>query len=281
MSLDNDITEAPALAPAPVPAAAPALGPAFDPTETPSVQEIPDYNKMYTGYDPGRDYTYIEPEQQSPIMQQPSTTANIRRSSISPSSTFLTSSNTTGYGPLDYGYGMTPAVTIHGVHGVPVNMTPFTAPAGDLQVQGGMVGGNPGRRRSSISEFFSKVMGDEKPHQPSPLSSSTTYTHTRRRSTAKNLTAPADNLGRRRSSTFTSLGYTSGSDGNEHKGPYADVSRSQAQHMERVREIEKNLHLTHNKDGLPLPQAEVVDVRQRRRSSVAHIFGFDKPLLAR
>ncbi|KAF9337021.1 hypothetical protein BG006_006495 [Podila minutissima] len=280
MSLDNDITEAPALAPAPVPAAAPALVPALNPTQTPSVQEIPDYNKMYTGYNPGRDYTYIEPQQQPPTMQQPSATAtdNIRRSSISPSSTFLTSRNTTGYGPLDYGYGMTPSVTMHAV---PVNMTPFTAPADDLQAQGGMVGGNPGRRRSSVAEFFSKIVGDEKSHRPSPLSSSTTYTHTRRRSSARSPTAPADNLGRRRSSAFTSLGYTSGADGNEHKGPYADVSRCQAQYMERIREAERNLHLTHNKDGLPLPQEEVADVRQRRRSSIAHFFGLDKPLLAR
>ncbi|KAG0091764.1 hypothetical protein BGZ93_004626 [Podila epicladia] len=233
---------------------------------------------MYTGYNPGRDYTYIEPQQQPPTMQHPSSTANVRRSSLSPSSTFLTARNTTGYGPLDYGYGMTPAVA---THAVPVNMTPFTAPAGEVQAQGGMVGGNPGRRRSSIAEFFSKVIGDDKAHQPSPLSTSTTYTHTRRGSSAKSPTASKDNLGRRRSSAFTSLGYTSGPGGNEHKGPYADVSRSQAQYMERIREAERNLHLTHNKDGLPLPPEDVVDARQRRRSSVAHFFGFDKPLLAR
>ncbi|KAF9284184.1 hypothetical protein BGZ68_004841 [Mortierella alpina] len=60
-------------------------------------------------------------------------------------------------------------------------------------------------------------------------------------------------------------------------GPYADVSRAQAQHMERIREAERNLHRTHNADGLPLPQEN----GQRRRSSLAHILRLDKPLLAR
>ncbi|KAG0019884.1 hypothetical protein BGZ81_009549 [Podila clonocystis] len=271
MSLDNDITEAPA----------PALAPALAPTQAPSAPEIPDYNKMYTGYNPGRDYTYIEPKPQPPAMQHPSATANNRRSSIATGATFVTSNNTAGYGPLDYGYGMTPTVMTH--PNVPVNMSPFTAPSGDPQVQGGMVGGNPGRRRSSIGDFFSKMMRDDKTHPASPTSPST-YTHTRRGSSAKNLTptAPKDNLGRRRSSAFTSMGYKTEADGNEHKGPYADVSRSQAQHMERIREAERNLKLTHNKDGLPLPQTDVMpDGRQRRRSSVAHFLGLDKPLLAR
>ena len=34
--------------------------------------------------------------------------------------------------------------------------------------------------------------------------------------------------------------------------PYADASRSQAAYMERIREAERNLKLTHNIDGLPL-----------------------------
>lgn len=65
--------------------------------------------------------------------------------------------------------------------------------------------------------------------------------------------------------------------------PYAYVSRSQAEHMERIREAERNLHRTHNVDGLPLPnnQALGLDPRQRRRSSLARVLGLDKPLLAR
>jgi hypothetical protein len=49
--------------------------------------------------------------------------------------------------------------------------------------------------------------------------------------------------------------------------------------MDRVREAEKNLKLTHNKDGLPLPK-ENMQAGGRRRSSLAKILGFDKPLLA-
>ncbi|KAG0340590.1 hypothetical protein BG000_011632 [Podila horticola] len=287
MSLDNDITEAPAPAPAPIPALVIAPAPALDPTQAPLTPEIPDYNKIYTGYNPGRDYTYIEPQPLPPAIQSPSTTANRRRSSISTGATFITSSNTTGYGPLDFGYGMTPAIVTHHHPDVPVNMSPFTAPpSGDLEVQGGMVGGNPGRRRSSVVEFFSKVRGDDKNDKNFKASSlpSTTYIHTRRGSSAKNLTpiAPKDNLGRRRSSVFTAMGFKPEAEGTEHKGPYADVSRSQAEYMERMREAERNLHLTHNKDGLPLPQADdIPDVRQRRRSSIAHFFGLDKQLLAR
>lgn len=63
--------------------------------------------------------------------------------------------------------------------------------------------------------------------------------------------------------------------------PYAHVSRSQAEYMDRIREAEKNLKLTHNKDGLPLPKDNMMQAGGRRRSSLAKILGFDKPLLAR
>jgi len=63
--------------------------------------------------------------------------------------------------------------------------------------------------------------------------------------------------------------------------PYADVSRSQAEYMDHIREAERNLNLTQNKDGLPLPKDNMMQAGGRRRSSLAKILGFDKPLLAR
>ncbi|KAF8988662.1 hypothetical protein BGZ52_005183 [Haplosporangium bisporale] len=240
------------------------------PIQEPSVLEIPDYNRMYTGYDPGRDY------QEVPPAIQPSATANNRRSSIqfSPDTTFITSSNTAGYGPLDYDYGMT-------------SSPPGTA------VQGGMVGGNPGRRRS-IAEFLSDVIvggdiiGDDSDlaSSTSPATTFSDHTHQRSTSNPPAPTAPKENLGRRRSSLFSFMGFKGEADGNEHKGPHSNVSRSQIQHMEQVPEAEQNLRITHNADELPEPHPEpqtdvMPEDNQHRRSSVARFLGLGKPLLAR
>ncbi|KAG0254048.1 hypothetical protein BG011_005992 [Mortierella polycephala] len=182
----------------------------------------------------------------------------------------------TGYGPLDYGYGMTPTATTYNANDV--NMAPFM----DSNVN------SRGRRHSSVGEFFSGLMGrDDNNIYNCRMSRSRTRdnstTHTRRRNSITKFFSPGkeehahESLGRRRSSTYLSMGFKTDTGGDEHKGPYADVSRSQAQHMERVRETEHNLGLTHNADGLPLPKE---NTGQRRRSSVAHILGFDKKLLA-
>lgn len=142
-------------------------------TQAPSTVEIPDYNKIFTGYNPGRDYTFWEPEQQPPA------TASNRRSSTENS--------------------------------------PFGSPTGTA-TQSGMVGGNPGRRRS-IANFFSSVVGGDS-HRVSSTSPTTAFSdpHAGQGSTMSPTAPPKDNLGRRRSSIFTFMGFKSEADENEHEG---------------------------------------------------------------
>ncbi|KAF9179044.1 hypothetical protein BGZ51_008157 [Haplosporangium sp. Z 767] len=264
--------------------------------------ELPDYNKMYNTPEGGYDHNTAP---QAPSMHplasfQPApntdntitnTNTNLVQNAVNhPTAVTATTSTpiksnfsdmnrsnalVTGYGPLDFGYGMTPTVTI--CNASDVNMAPFI----DSNVNA------HGRRRSSVRDFFSGMAGrggnntnDRRMSRSSTRDNSTT--HTRRRSSVAKFFSPGEehapeNLGRRRSSTYLSMGFKTDTGGNEHKGPYADVSRAQAQHMERVREAERNLQLTHNVDGLPLPKE---NTSQRRRSSLAHILGLDKPLLA-
>ncbi|KAF9910300.1 hypothetical protein EC991_006799 [Linnemannia zychae] len=239
--------------------------------------EIPDYNKMYNT----SSYVSSQPMQTVAPDAQPQQTQFVSNGNA-PAPTMNTSgaSNVNGYGPLDYGYGITPIATNSNA---PVNMTPFQASADN--------NGGKGHRRSSVGNFFDKVTGVDSSQQI-PMRKTVTSDQAinnsnggRRRSSIAKFLSPdpqpnGANLGRRRSSAFTSLGYKTDAGGNEHKGPYAHVSRSQAEYMDRVREAERNLNLTHNKDGLPLPKDNAMQTG-RRRSSLAHILGFDKPLLAR
>ncbi|KAI7821719.1 hypothetical protein BC939DRAFT_493942 [Gamsiella multidivaricata] len=61
-------------------------------------------------------------------------------------------------------------------------------------------------------------------------------------------------------------------------GKYEDVVRAQALFMDKLREEQARNHITRNVDGLPIPPSMQ---RDRRRSSLVHILGMDKPLLAR
>ncbi|KAH7048195.1 hypothetical protein BKA57DRAFT_464381 [Linnemannia elongata] len=61
-------------------------------------------------------------------------------------------------------------------------------------------------------------------------------------------------------------------------GPYKDVKIAQQEHLAKLRAEQEKNGVTHNVDGLPIPPAPE---RQRRRSSVTHILGLDKPLLSR
>ncbi|KAG0362402.1 hypothetical protein BGZ54_008634 [Gamsiella multidivaricata] len=63
----------------------------------------------------------------------------------------------------------------------------------------------------------------------------------------------------------------------EFRGEYADVARAQALFMDRLREEQAKNNITRNVDGLPIPPPAQ---HERRRSSLAHILGMDKPLLA-
>ncbi|KAG0216602.1 hypothetical protein BGX33_012460 [Mortierella sp. NVP41] len=248
------------------------------------IQEIPDYNKMYNTS------SYSSEHPLHPLH---------------PLHPHATASDTQiDYGPLDSGCGMTSATTNQSNNNNTndnINMAPFQAPnASSSTVQQDGIAPtkvNNNGRRSSISDFFNKrIIGVDTSQQiplkktvSQPIASSGNQSGRRRSSIARMLRpnsqsndhTSGDKLGRRRSSAFTSLGYKSDG-GNEHKGPYAHVSRSQAEYMERIREAEKNLKLTHNVDGLPLPKEDnVMQAGGRRRSSLAKILGFDKPLLAR
>ncbi|KAK3848154.1 MAG: hypothetical protein J3R72DRAFT_91872 [Linnemannia gamsii] len=253
------------------------------------IQEIPDYNKMYntSSYSSTHPMQPVAPDAQPQQQPQPKVTSNSNNNNLPPMMNHNTNggNNVNGYGPLDYGYGMTPPTTNISA---PVNMTPFQAPPDSNGQQAGGI--SKGHRRSSVGNFFDSVVVGVDSSQQIPMRKTVTNstsinnssnTVRRRSSIAKFLmpdTQPnSTSLGRRRSSAFTSLGYKTDAGGDEHKGPYAHVSRCQAEHMDRIREAEKNLNLTHNKDGLPLPK----DSGGRRRSSLAHILGLDKPLLAR
>ncbi|KAF9952715.1 hypothetical protein BGZ72_005981 [Mortierella alpina] len=61
-------------------------------------------------------------------------------------------------------------------------------------------------------------------------------------------------------------------------GPYKDVKLAQQEYLAKLRAEQERMGITHNADGIPIPQPEE---RQRRRSSVGHILGLDKPLLSR
>ncbi|KAF9543900.1 hypothetical protein EC957_000351 [Mortierella hygrophila] len=229
-------------------------------SQVPEIPEIPDYNKMYN---------------------------TSSYSSSQPMSTTVDNSN--GYGPLDHGHDMTSETTTHTNN--TVNMTPFQAPASnsDQQCTSGSGSAGQGHRRSSIGNLFNKMIGVDNSQQipmrktvSQPANTNIDNRGRRRSSIARFLMPDSQSnddsspkLGRRRSS---SLGYNTG--GDEHKGPYADVSRSQAEYMDHLRETERSLHLTHNKDGLPLPKDNTKQTGGRRHS-LAKILGFDKPPLAR
>ncbi|KAF9115277.1 hypothetical protein BGX30_006370 [Mortierella sp. GBA39] len=230
------------------------------------IPEIPDYNKMYN---------------------------TSSYSSSQPMDTTVDNSN--GYGPLDHSHDMTSETTTH--TNSTVNMAPFQEPASNNDQQRTSGSGSAGQshRRSSVGNLFNKMIGVDNSHQipmrktvSQPANTNINNSGRRRSSIARFLkpdSQPIDDssphLGRRRSSAFTSLGYKTDTGGDEHKGPYADVSRSQAEHMDHIREAEKSLHLTHNKDGLPLPNDNTMQAGGKRRSSLAKILGFDKPPLAR
>ncbi|KAG0051393.1 hypothetical protein BGZ83_003816 [Gryganskiella cystojenkinii] len=61
-------------------------------------------------------------------------------------------------------------------------------------------------------------------------------------------------------------------------GPYADVKQAQKEYLSKVRADQARNNITTNIDGIPIPPPPE---SQRRRSSVSHILGFDKPLLSR
>ncbi|KAF9145455.1 hypothetical protein BG015_011900 [Linnemannia schmuckeri] len=247
------------------------------------IHEIPDYNKMYNT----SSYASTHPLEPAPHTQIQFTTST---NSPPPSQPL----NTTGYGPLDSGYGMTPVTT--STNNNTVNMAPFQAPASSTsQRTSGSGSGGQAHRRSSVGNLFNSMIGVDNSQQipmrktvSQPATTNTSNSGRRRSSIARFLMPDSQpnggssaNLGRRRSSAFTSLGYKTDAGGDEHKGPYAHISRAQAEHMDRVREAERNLNLTHNKDGLPLPKDNMMQAGGRRRSSLAKILGFDKPLLAR
>ncbi|KAG0352758.1 hypothetical protein BG005_007835 [Podila minutissima] len=59
-------------------------------------------------------------------------------------------------------------------------------------------------------------------------------------------------------------------------GPYADVKQAQQEYIAKLRAEQEKHHITTNVDGLPIPPPQ-----QRRRSSLVHVLGLDKPLLSR
>ncbi|KAF9908426.1 hypothetical protein BX616_000159 [Lobosporangium transversale] len=86
-------------------------------------------------------------------------------------------------------------------------------------------------------------------------------------------------FGRRLSLTFSRHAHDE--DEEEHAaaaGPYKAAKLAQQEYMAKIRAEQERLGITHNVDGLPIPQQ---DQGQRRRSSVTHLLGLDKPLLSR
>ncbi|KAF9953230.1 hypothetical protein BGZ70_000317 [Mortierella alpina] len=109
-----------------------------------------------------------------------------------------------------------------------------------------------GRRRSSLAVFVDKIKSASR---------------SRSRSTS---------LSRRLSRTLSR--HSLDEEEEEVGGPYKDVKLAQQEYLAKLRADQERMGITHNADGLPIPQPQD---RQRRRSSVSHILGLDKPLLSR
>ncbi|KAF9150015.1 hypothetical protein BG015_008168 [Linnemannia schmuckeri] len=109
-----------------------------------------------------------------------------------------------------------------------------------------------GRRRSSLAVLADKI----------------------RSSTSR---SRSSSLSRRLSRTISRHSSEDGEDDSA-GGPYRDVKIAQQEHLAKLRAEQEKNGITHNIDGLPIPPAPE---RQRRRSSVSHILGLDKPLLSR
>ncbi|KAK3826231.1 MAG: hypothetical protein JOS17DRAFT_750920 [Linnemannia elongata] len=109
-----------------------------------------------------------------------------------------------------------------------------------------------GRRRSSLAVLADKI-----------------------RSSTSRSRSPS--LSRRLSRTISRHSLEDGEDDSA-GGPYKDVKVAQQERLAKLRAEQEKNGVTHNIDGLPIPPAPE---RQRRRSSVGHILGLDKPLLSR
>ncbi|KAF9934747.1 hypothetical protein BGZ65_003619 [Modicella reniformis] len=68
----------------------------------------------------------------------------------------------------------------------------------------------------------------------------------------------------------------SGRRSSDFSGAYADVARAQAIYMEKLREEQEKKNIKTNADGLPIPPP-----MGSRRSSMTHVLGMHKALLAR
>ncbi|KAG0238170.1 hypothetical protein BGW42_007161 [Actinomortierella wolfii] len=237
-----------------------------------TVHDIPDYNTIYNAPG-GASYDYsqnIHPFAQSP-------TTGVRFDSVSPSDTSKPAANV----PT-----VTTTTTAAGTGGVallpsqPGSTTEVSQQQSQQQQQQSPQGFD--RRRSSIGVMLSSMFSGRR-SSSSANSSDIDLQRTRSvpvstYSTSSRSHRKSQDLGRRRSSAFLSTDDIK--EGNVHKGPYAHVSKAQAEHMERLREAERNLGRTTNIDGLPLPEAQADEKRHRRRSSLANILGLNKKILA-
>ncbi|KAF9429499.1 hypothetical protein BGZ94_000096 [Podila epigama] len=121
---------------------------------------------------------------------------------------------------------------------------------------------NRGRRRSSIAVLADKFR--------SSIS--------RSRSRGGDNDERSPSLTRRLSRTLSRNSLDGGNDERRASGPYADVKIAQQEYMAKIRAEQERNNITTNADGLPIPPPAE---RQRRRSSVSHVLGLDKPLLSR
>jgi hypothetical protein len=140
------------------------------------------------------------------------------------------SNNPSGCGPLDYDHSITSVATSTDNT---VNMSPFQAPSNNTEQRNSSGSGGKGHRRSSsLGDLFNSMVGVDTSQQV-PIrktvshSASTNINNSgRRRSSIAKLWMPdsqtndggSANLGRRRSSAFTSLGFKTDTGGDEHKG---------------------------------------------------------------
>ncbi|KAG0344776.1 hypothetical protein BG004_004180 [Podila humilis] len=126
-----------------------------------------------------------------------------------------------------------------------------------------------GRRRSSLAVLTEKFR--------SSMSRSRSRSGSRSRGggSGSSVGERSPSLSRRLSRTFSR---SSVDEEEEVGGPYADVKLAQQEYIAKLRAEQERNHITTNADGLPIPPPSS---HQRRRSSVTHILGLDKPLLSR
>ncbi|KAF9141536.1 hypothetical protein BGX30_004605 [Mortierella sp. GBA39] len=212
------------------------------PGELDTIQQASASRPLVGSFDPPADATITEPAVPPTIFLQRE--ASMRHDQQTPAQTTTTTTTSSS----------TEATPPHKIH---VASSGAVAAAAAAQAADASF---RGRRRSSLAILADKIRSS---------------TSRSRSSTSR---SRSSSLSRRLSRTISRHSFDGEEEEESVGGPYRDVKIAQQEHLAKLRAEQEKNGITHNVDGLPIPPAPE---RQRRRSSVSHILGLDKPLLSR